>query len=126
MQDHVLTRMAGTAHDLLHLHHTLTDTSSSAHMIVCLIIMYNLRNSHSLPSCMHCQASLANVKRRLIMNTLLSGWGGGKGVYSFFSRFFWGFFLLLRFFDLNFGRNLSHDSFFRFGSLASSFFIIRV
>lgn len=56
--------------------------------------------------------------------TLLSGWGGGKGVYGFFS-FILGFLLLTTDF-LNLGKNLSHDSFLSAGSFISSRFIISV
>ena len=58
--------------------------------------------------------------------TLLSGCGGGNGVYGFLMRFFIGCRRLLMFFDLNFGRNRSHDSFFSTGSFSSSLFIISI
>ena len=58
--------------------------------------------------------------------TLLSNCGGGKGVYSFLMCFFLGCLRLLMFLDLNLGRNLSQDSCFSAGSLASSLLIIKV
>lgn len=58
--------------------------------------------------------------------TLLSGCGGGKGVYTFFCLFLNGCFLLLMLFVLNFGKNLSQFSSFNFGSFANSLLIIIV
>ena len=58
--------------------------------------------------------------------TLLSGCGGGKGVYGFLIRFFFGWRRLLMFLDLNLGRNRSHDWLLSSGSFSSSLFIISI
>ena len=87
-------------------------------------IRTNLKQSHVLNHRM--TKFRAQSLRDGLYSTLLSGCGGGNGVYSFFSLFFCGFFRLLKFFDLNFGKNRSQDSSFRFGSFASSFLIISV
>ena len=72
------------------------------------------------------------VNTSLVFNTcgsilaLLSGWGGGNGVYFFLVFFLCGCFRLLRVFALNFGKKRSHDSSFSSGSFASSCLIIKV
>ena len=64
------------------------------------------------------------ISTKIIHVTLLSVWGGGNGVYSFFLNLaFFTFFVVV---CLNLGKNLSQDSFFNSGSLASSLLIISV
>lgn len=66
-----------------------------------------------------------NQQMKTNQPTLDSTGAGGKVEYSFLTLTFLGFFVWT-FLTLNLGKNLSHDSLFRAGSLASSLFIINV